>query len=225
MTTPTTDDDFGPEFLTGEEPPADQVTITVDAPYGINPKTGKPFRMSPEQRAAMADRLTQGRQDAAMKRGPGPTRRARTASSARAKAGPPPLLPAGVPRSKAPAGPNYYQTVLGLLQGVAFGLKAAGRFSVAFEADAVTVEHYGPGLATALHELAVDNKKIGAILDRVGAVGPYSALFAAATPLIFQLATNHGVLKPGGFGTTDVVGALTEQRAAERGDQDDETQE
>ena len=223
MSTDTeTELDFGPEFNTGVpdgfEPETPQATITVDAPYGINPTTGKPYRMSPEQRQAMADRLTNGRQKAAMERGSTKTSKARSASSARAKAGPPPVMRPPGAKSSAPKGPNYYQTVIGILQTAAFAMKAGAKWVPDLKVDAIALEAYGSNIAAAVHDLAVDKPKVAAALDRFGAVGPYTALFAAVTPLIFQIAANHRVVSPGGFGTIDPAEllAMAEARDAER---------
>jgi hypothetical protein len=223
MSTDTDADiDFGPEFNPGVpeafEPETPQATITVDAPYGINPGTGKPYQKSPQERQVIADRLTAGRQKAAMERGSTKTSKARSASSARAKAGPPPVMrPPGAKAGPA-KGPNYYQTVLGIIQTAAFALKAGAKWVPDLKADAIALEAFGGNIAAAVHDLAVDKPKVAAALDRFGAVGPYTALFAAVTPLLFQVAANHRVVSAGGFGTIDPAEllAMADARDTER---------
>lgn len=220
--TDTDADMFGPPPVnfSDSEDQTPQATITVDAPYGINPTTGKPYQKSPEERQAIADRLTAGRQRAAMERGSTKTSKARSASSARAKAGPPPVMgpPPGQKAAGKPKGPNYYQTVIGLLQTAAFAMKAGAKWVPDLKVDAIALEAYGSNIAAAVHDLAIDKPKVGAMLDRFGAVGPYTALFAAVTPLIFQIAANHRVVSPGGFGTIDPAEllAMAEARDADR---------
>src|SRR5438874_1816400 len=47
---------------------ADQSDTSDDAPWGINPGTGRPYTISPEERAARAERLTAARKAKAAER-------------------------------------------------------------------------------------------------------------------------------------------------------------
>lgn len=108
--------------------------------------------------------------------------------------------PATAPRkrSKAPAaaprGPSPQEALQGLLQMPAAGLIIAGQRagSVALVADGATILVHGPGLAAAIAELAENDPRVMALLERVLTFGPYGGLLAALFPMVAQLARNHG---------------------------------
>ena len=59
-------------------------------------------------------------------------------------------------------------------------------------ADAGAISMHAPKM---LHEIAVlaeTNESVAKLVDYLGTVGPYTALFAAALPLAMQLGANHG---------------------------------
>jgi hypothetical protein len=103
--------------------------------------------------------------------------------------------------TKKPAGPDYAGAVMGLLQLPAAGLALAGAKNPQFLADALTLELHGPPVAQALAEVAQEQPAVAAVLDRLMHVGPYGALIAAVSPLIFQVAANHGLFPAGQMGT------------------------
>lgn len=105
------------------------------------------------------------------------------------------------PTTKKPTGPDYAGAVMGLLQLPAAGLALAGAKDQRFLADAITLELHGPPIAQALHDIAQEQPAVAAVLDRLMHVGPYGALIAAVSPLIFQVAANHGLVQPGQMGT------------------------
>ena len=97
-------------------------------------------------------------------------------------------------KPKPPPGPDYRGGINGLFQLVAAPLAMAGIKSDAAAADAAALTVYGPGIADALHTLALERPEIAAMLERILSAGPYGALIAASLPLVVQLLTNHGVL-------------------------------
>jgi hypothetical protein len=167
--------------------------VDEDAPYGRNPRTGKPYKMSPEAREALGTRLAEGRRTA-MQTGRPPTKKRRGST------GPGSTRPS----ASRPAQPDYRAAVAGLLQLPAMALGVGARFNPAFGLDSAALALHTPPIADAVHYLALDDARIAAILDRVMQVGPYGALVAAVSPLIVQILCNHGVIKPNA-----TVGALT----------------
>lgn len=111
------------------------------------------------------------------------------------------------PKKKAPTtpkraqGPNYAGAVMDLARGPMVMLTVAGMKSPALLADAVAIEQGLPPIAQAIGDLAQDRPEVAAMLDRLMVAGPYTALISAVLPLALQLATNHGLMAPGTFGT------------------------
>lgn len=82
-------------------------------------------------------------------------------------------------------------------------LRAAGLLTVplAFRSpiDAATIDAHlrgadtpeNPGLARALSNLAVEEPRVAAVLDRLMTAGPYAEVIGCALPLALQLLTNH----------------------------------
>lgn len=100
--------------------------------------------------------------------------------------GPPRARPAGS-RSKS-KGKDYKAGVQGLIQLACVPLL----FSYPDDAAALVV--YGEPLAQAVDDLANEDARFAAVLDRILAAGPYGALIAAAMGLGGQLAVNHGAI-------------------------------
>lgn len=112
-----------------------------------------------------------------------------------------PKVPAPPARSRAKAKSSasdpakaYTATVAGLLQPIALALSLAGQQtnSPVLVADACAVTEATPGLSAAVGQLAADDDRIGALIDRIAKIGPYGALIGAITPLVLQVAANHG---------------------------------
>lgn len=99
------------------------------------------------------------------------------------------------PRKTAPTskktGPDYRPGILGLLQIPAFALGAAGQFNEDLALDGAAISLHAPGIADALHHLALENPAVAAALDRILAAGPYGAILGACLPLVMQIAANH----------------------------------
>jgi len=91
-------------------------------------------------------------------------------------------------RAAAPKKPEYAKGINGVFQLAAFPLTFVA------PADAWAVTTHGPGIATALEELAHERPEIAAVLDKVLQAGPYGAIIAAVTPLVVQLLVNHGAV-------------------------------
>lgn len=97
-------------------------------------------------------------------------------------------------RGRKSTAPDYRGGIMGIVQLAAAPLLVAGTRSDAALADAAALTQYGPGIADALHDLAVERPEVAGVLDRILSAGPYGALLAAALPLAVQLATNHNLL-------------------------------
>lgn len=168
------------------------------APWGINPKTGRPYTKSPEERAAIGAQLAAARANAAKVLGGGRRRRggsSRSKVSAPGKLGGSSSAPSSPP--KVSTTPDYRATLNGLLiQLPSFALGLAGRADPTFHLDAAAVVVHGPALVDAVAETALSNEQLAALLDRISAVGPWGAVITAGLPLIFQLLCNHRIMPP-----------------------------
>lgn len=80
------------------------------------------------------------------------------------------------------------------------GQLAAGALLFVSPADGAAVAFHTPPIASALNDLAKEDPRIAAILDRILQVGPYGALLAAIAPLVLQILCNHGKLPAGTMG-------------------------
>lgn len=164
-----------------EPPPATGYSTTdPDAPWG--------------RRADGTPRAKPGRPAGTPNTGP------RRPAPPRASVPPPRPAAPRKPKAKQVAGPDYRAGINGLFQLVAAPLAMAGIKNDSAAADAAALTVYGPGIADALHDLAVERPEVAALLERILSAGPYGALIAAVLPLVVQLLTNHGVL-PGHVGT------------------------
>lgn len=75
--------------------------------------------------------------------------------------------------------------------------------NIAWRADAVTLANAAEPLANACAEVARSNAAFAAVLDKVTAAGPYSALVAVGVQVAGQLALNHGVAVGRMFGAVE----------------------
>lgn len=161
---------------TGDQAASDEPD--PDAPYGRNPKTGKPYRYSADERRARAQAMNEARWGASrtVPKAPGRT------SGTKTKSG----------------GIDYRTGIAGLLQLPAFALGIAARMTGdhALALDAATVTLYTPSLAQALDATAQEHAWLADILDKAMQAGPYGAILGAFLPLCFQLAANHGKMAP-----------------------------
>jgi hypothetical protein len=80
------------------------------------------------------------------------------------------------------------------MQLPAAGLIIAGQRaqSVALTADGATILVHGPGVAKAIAEIAENDPRVMALLEKVLAFGPYGVLLAALFPMVAQFGANHG---------------------------------
>jgi len=120
----------------------------------------------------------------------GPRSRTGSRSSRTAPKPPPRVAGTSRPRTSSSSGPDYAAAVRGVIQSIAFPLA----FSPATLPDAAALAAYGPNLADALDALAKERPEVAAVLDKLLAVGPYGAVFAAAVPLLVQLGVNHALV-------------------------------
>lgn len=185
-------------------------TSDPEAPYGRNP-AGQPYKMPKEKRDALTARLQAGRANARDAVKGVPTRRRKASSGTRA------------PRStpKAPVEPPYREAIAGLLQLPAALLAGAARFQrhpvdqhgepipgwiPSFTVDAATITLFTPDLAEAGHELAMQDPRVAAVLDRVLQAGPWTAILAVGAQLAVQIAVNHRMLPAGmGLSAGDII--------------------
>lgn len=166
--------------------------IDPEAPYGRNPKTGEPYKRSPDERARLAANLQGAKRTRSVRQDGG--RRTPRAQG-----------------SKASSKPGYAQTVLQLLQVPAFGLQVASRFNPTLGLDALALTLHAPDIAEAVESVAYEQPAMAAVLERIGSVGPYGALGVAILPLMLQLAANHGAIKPNpDMGILDPVSLMRE---------------
>lgn len=159
-----------------------------NAPWGINPKTGRPYTKSPEERAELGARLTAARLAAQSERaGPGaPRSRRRGGAKQPGPAGSLRVVPAGMP--------DYRPGVMGLLQIPTVALAMLGRVNPVYALDAATLQLHAAPIAQAVHDTATADDRVAAILDKVLAAGPYGALLGALIPVALQIAANHGAI-------------------------------
>ena len=132
----------------------------------------------------------------------------------RKKPGPPPGTGAGVPkktaapraprptrnvrvkapRTRPPVGMDYTEAILGVGQLIAIPLGLAGRQNKKLAYDAATVVAFLPDVAQFGNELAQQEPKIAALLDKIVTVGPYGKGVALAMAIGAQIAVNHGMI-------------------------------
>ena len=135
-------------------------------PWGINARTGKPYKRNP----------------AGYHRGP------RSGSVPKAQ----PRNKMG--KSSADRQAKLSKT-LGIPVGIALGV-AQLRKSTPLLADALAMSHAIPPISEAVTDLAEDNDNFARVVDMLTESGPYAALISALIPLAAQLAANHGMLPP-----------------------------
>jgi hypothetical protein len=157
------------------------VPYDPEAPYGINPRTGKPYKRDPEWRAKLAETLARGRQTQARQKPPGRTR-----------------AKPSTPRSSTAGSIDYRPAVMGLMQipTALFAVLARATGKAEFALDSAACRLHAPTLAAAAHDTAMQDPRMAAILDRALAAGPYAALIGAAIPFVLQLAANHHAVEP-----------------------------
>lgn len=61
-----------------------------------------------------------------------------------------------------------------------------------FLADAAAVGAHARGIALGVVNLGESEEKIGKVVDKLIAVGPYAEIFQAVMPLLVQIGVNHG---------------------------------
>ena len=141
--------------------------------------------------------------------------------------------PGAVPRrtsSRARTGPRaasrenvaarYSDGCLRLLRTLVAPLMVVGQRNPAVAADAATLAQTGPALAEAVGQLAAEEARVAAALDRLMSVGPYGEVGTVLLTIAAQLAYNHGALPPAmgaGMGLQDpAVLAAGVRRSAEQ---------
>ena len=83
------------------------------------------------------------------------------------------------------------QAVAGLFQIASAICLATGQLH-----DAGAINLHGPAIAHESAVLSTRYEKVGAVLDGLAQVGPFTAILAATMPLIIQIAANHNRIAP-----------------------------
>ena len=167
------------------------------APYGINPDTGRPYTKSPEERAEFGRRMAEARARRAGQGGGAGRTPPRKAPAARPAGRSRPSSSSRAPRQATPE-EFYTQAAAGALTLIPAVLSIAARIfrRDVLALDAVAVGRGIPGMATAVGSIAVTEQRLAQLLDKVAEVGPWGQLTMAAMPVALQLAANHGFLQP-----------------------------
>ena len=105
--------------------------------------------------------------------------------------------------TRANAAVDYRPGISGLLQIPAFALVSAGRFKPELEYDGIAIATHTPAIAEAVNQLALEEPRVAAVLDKVLTIGPYGALLGAFVPLAAQVAVNHKKLPAGTMGAVE----------------------
>lgn len=180
-----------------EESPMTDVDTTE---YVESPSTGVPVDNTTENADPEAP---YGRKaDGTPKGKPGPKKSAGSATRTRASA-PRPTRKSGPGRGRMSAQTDYRAGIVGVLQIPAFGLITAGKFNPALEYDGIALATMAPAFASALNDLAAEDARTAAILDKVLAIGPYGAILGVVVPFIAQVAVNHKKIPAGTLGTVE----------------------
>lgn len=127
-----------------------------------------------------------------------PGRKAKAAGSG--PMAPPRRRAARTGATRAPSRDNvaarYTDGCMRLLRTLVAPLMVVGQRNQAVAADAATLAEHGPALADAVGQLAAEEARVAAALDRLMSVGPYGEVFSVLLTMGAQLSYNHGVLPP-----------------------------
>ena len=120
--------------------------------------------------------------------------------------------------SAADAASRRTEGVTGLMQlvGGGFAVAYSTTRNTAFLADALAVNDHAPAISAACAEVAANDARFAALIDKLTAAGPYAALIGAVVPLVAQLARNHGVTAAQAMGAVDpdeLIATLDQQAA------------
>lgn len=140
--------------------------LDAEAPFGRNKKTGEPNKRPP---------------------GPGRPPKARTKPKAGKDTNQATESPEAISERRTAGVESLFNV------GAAMALGLSVRFGDALKADAVVLSKSAEPMAKACTEVAEQDPRFAALLDKITASGPYAALAATAVPIVAQLAMNHGV--------------------------------
>lgn len=201
-------EDLGDVGLVDQADAPDVGTADADAPYGVNPRTGKPYTRPKEWRDKMAAALAAGRATQAQRAGHKPPQRTKAKPSTAGKGA----------ASRAP-GIDYRPSVVGLAAAGSLlcGVLARTTGNQAFALDGLTLRLHAPGLAEAAHEAAMFDSRFASWLDHLTAWGPYTALGGVLIAVGAQMAANHRVIEPspemGILSAEDLIAAVLPEPA------------
>lgn len=114
------------------------------------------------------------------------------------------------------------QSVFDVLTVPVAGLAVAGQAanSKPLIADAIILGRAAPQIATAVAQVADQDDRVAAIVDKLVQTSPYAALFTAIIPVVVQVAANHspklvGVARMAGAQSVDdIIASATEPAPA-----------
>lgn len=194
--------DFGPVDLPvtpGQDQPQ---TAMVDAPYGINPKTNKPYKYDAATRQRLSDQMARGRTEKATASGSRRTRAARAGKVSQLppmRSGPKPAAAPKAPREK-----TRQELLVEVFEpaGMAIALAGWKMRLPAVCADGITLGAHAEDLAEGIDELGNEHPDtVGKVLDFVAKASPYAKLATVLTGIGTQLLANHKVIPGGLFGS------------------------
>ena len=195
--------DFGPVTIPVQPGPDQPQQAVVDAPFGINPKTGRPYRYDAATRERLADQMSRGR---TAKATAGGSRRTRAAKATRASATLPPMRdkprPATAPRSAKEKTRKELLVEIFEPAGMAVALVGWKWRMPALCADGITLGANADELAEGIDELGNEHADtVGKVLDFVAKASPYAKLAGVLSSVGTQLLANHKIIPGGIFGS------------------------
>lgn len=147
---------------------SDDQAETVEAPWGINPKTGKPYKADPEKMRGL--------------------RGLRTAKSSD---GPKAPTPRGQTPPKPPTAANLSTYAGKFRSWFRFLTRFAGARN---QVDGLIMTAQAEALAQAWGQVAVDYPKFGRFIDRTGGIGSLGEAVSLTVMTAGMVAANHGLL-------------------------------
>lgn len=176
-----------------------------EAPYGRD-KNGKPYKLSPEARAALTQRLSAGKAAG----GSGRRRRTRARGSVSA-----PRASAKTASQTAEEPADIRMAVVGLTAIPTTVLTILGRRNPVFQLDAAAIATHAGELADGMVYAAQMVPSLERWLSKVAVAGPWTPLIMTAIGIGGQIAVNHGRMAPiAEFGIVSVPELQAKMEAA-----------
>ena len=169
----------------------------------LNPGNAPDFPEPPERSGEAPGNpgASGGAPGSAPRRGPGRPKGSRNKPKSPSAPGAPPPPPRARPRTAPRRGAKTPTTEQRILAAWGIPVALAGVAghvldSDAWRADAITLDHYGAGVAGVLAPIADQSPKFMALLDRMsGDAAPWVAAAMVGISMTAQLAVNHGLIQ------------------------------